>query len=184
MNPFRDVAAGNDRVAQRDAVPEVARKKQPRRLCFDFGHELWILLDNDYIQRKLTDLELHDLLALVKENVLSINIFLKQILCSVRSDEVRKEAALKLYEFTKTSPPDPYDHEKALKTFLPTMFAQREIPKTLPASYSPVVKKHLVTDGDSLWKISRKYKVSIESIRDHNHLKTDKLKPGQELLIP
>ncbi len=145
---------------------------------------LWIALDNEYIQRKLTDLELHKLMQLVKDNILSTNIFLKQILCSVRSDEVRKEAAKKLYQFAKLAPPEPYDHEQALKTFLPTMFAQKETPKTIPVAYSPIVKKHTVTDGDSLWKISRKYKVSIESLRDHNHLKTDTLKPGQELSIP
>lgn len=145
---------------------------------------LWITLDNEYIQRKLTDLELHKLMQLVKENILPINIFLKQILCSVRSDEVRKEAALKLYQFAKLAPPEPYDHEQALKVFLPTMFAQKESPKPIPVAYSPIVKKHIVTDGDSLWKISRKYKVSIEALRDHNHLKSDKLKPGQELTIP
>ncbi len=146
--------------------------------------ELWIALDNEHILRKLTDLELHKLVELVKENALSSNIFLKQILCSVRSDEVRKEAALKLYLFAKKAPPTPYDHEQALKVFLPTMFAQKEVSKPIPAAYSLVIKKHTVIDGDSLWKISRKYKVTIESLRAHNHLKTDTLKPGQELLIP
>jgi hypothetical protein len=145
---------------------------------------LWVALDNDYIQRKFTDLELHTLIELLKENILSTNIFLKQIICSVRSDEVRKEAALKLYEFEKISPPDPYDHEEALKKFLPMMFVKKEVPKQETVSYKPLQKKHLVVDGDSLWKISRKYKISIEELRDYNHLKSDKLKPGQELFIP
>ncbi len=145
---------------------------------------LWVALDNDYIQRKFTDLELHALIPLMKENSLPANIFLKQILCSVRSDEVRKESALKLYEFEKISPPNPYDHEEALKRFLPMMFLKKEAPKQEVISYTPLQKKHLVVDGDSLWKISRKYKISIEELRDYNHLKSDKLKPGQELFIP
>ena len=146
----------------------------------DTAASLWISLDNEYLQRKLTDLELHELMQLVRENVISTNIFLKQILCSVRSDEVRREAALKLYEFAKISPPDPYDHEEALKTFLPSMFVK----KAAPVAYTPALKKHTVIDGDSLWKIARKYKVTIESLRETNKLKTDSLKPGQELLIP
>ena len=145
---------------------------------------LWINLDQEYIQRKLTDLELHHLVQALYENDLATNIFLKQVICSVRSDEVRKEAALKLYAFAKVAPPEPYDHEQALKTFLPTMFVKKDPSPATPPAYTPVVKKHLVADGDSLWKISRKYKVSIETLREHNHLKKDTLKPGQEIIIP
>ncbi|MBM3193533.1 MAG: LysM peptidoglycan-binding domain-containing protein [Chlamydiae bacterium] len=145
---------------------------------------LWVALDSDYIQRKFTDLELHGLIQHLKENTVPVNIFLKQILCSVRSDEVRKEAALKLYQFEKIVPKEPYDHEEALKRFLPMMFVKKEAPKQESASYTPLQKKHTVSEGESLWKISRKYKISIEEIREYNHLKSDKLKPGQELFLP
>jgi len=142
---------------------------------------LWIALDSEFIQRKLTDLELHRLMQQVKDNVLATNIFLKQILCSVRSDEVRKEAAIKLYAFSGMLPPEPYDHEHALQTFIPSMFAK----KVVPVSYTaPVVKKYKVAEGDSLWKISKQHKVSIEALREANNLKHDQLKPGQELVIP
>ena len=143
---------------------------------------LWILLDSEYIQRKLTDPELRQLLLLINENTLETTIFLKQILCSVRSDDIQKESALKLYEFAKISPPTPYDHNLALKTFLPTMFDKKGSLKAETPAKGPI--KHTVTDGDSLWKIARKYKVSIEFLREHNNLKKDALKPGQELLIP
>ena len=161
--------------AMREGLQEYVRKG-----CSDAA-TLWITLDSEFIQRKLSDLELHRLMQQVKENGLATNIFLKQVLCSVRSDEVRKEAALKLYAFVGLIPPDPYDHEQALKAFLPSMFAK----KIAPVSYAPpVVKKHKVTEGDSLWKISRQYKVSIETLRETNGLKSDQLKPGQELVIP
>ncbi len=140
---------------------------------------LWITLDGEYAQRKLPDIQLHKILLLLKENLIATNIFLKQILCSVRSDEVRKQAALKLYEFSGLPVPEPYVHAQALKTFLPNLFSQKEIVKS-----EKVVKKHLVSDGESLWKIANKHKVSIEALREINHLKTDKLKPGQELILP
>ncbi len=148
-----------------------------------FASSFWISLDSEYIQRKLTDPELLQILSFINESSLTTNIFLKQILCSVRSDDIRKESALKLYEFAKISPPTPYDHSVALKTFLPTMFDKKQ-PALQAEKAAPISIKHTVTDGDSLWKIARKYKVSIESLRQHNHLKKDALKPGQELLIP
>ncbi len=140
---------------------------------------LWTSLDSEYVQRKLSDLQLLKMISLLKENSLSINIFLKQILCSVRSDEIRKESALKLYEFSSLPVPEPYSYPQALKTFLPNLFAQKEVSKP-----EKTVKKHLVADGESLWKIANKHKVSIEALREKNQLKTDKLKPGQELLLP
>ncbi|RJR19626.1 MAG: peptidoglycan endopeptidase [Nitrospiraceae bacterium] len=43
---------------------------------------------------------------------------------------------------------------------------------------------YTVKKGDSLYKISKKYKVGIEEIKKANNLKTKKLKPGKELTIP
>ena len=43
---------------------------------------------------------------------------------------------------------------------------------------------HTVKKGDSLYKISKKYKIGIEEIRKANDLKTKKLTPGKELIIP
>ncbi|MGD9897108.1 MAG: LysM peptidoglycan-binding domain-containing protein [Candidatus Methylacidiphilaceae bacterium] len=38
--------------------------------------------------------------------------------------------------------------------------------------------------GDSLWKIGRKFKVSVEALRKANGLKNDRLQIGQELIVP
>lgn len=45
-------------------------------------------------------------------------------------------------------------------------------------------KKHQVEDGESLWKISKKYKVTVEAIKAKNKLNSDALKPGMVLSIP
>lgn len=45
-------------------------------------------------------------------------------------------------------------------------------------------KTYVVQDGDSLWKISRKFKVDIELLKAHNHLDSENLKPGKVLEIP
>lgn len=43
---------------------------------------------------------------------------------------------------------------------------------------------YIVQDGDSLWKISRRFDVDIEAIRSNNKLQSDFLKPGHPLIIP
>ena len=47
------------------------------------------------------------------------------------------------------------------------------------------VQQHLVQKGDTLWGISRKYKVSLKSIAQANRIKlTERLQIGEKLLIP
>lgn len=52
-------------------------------------------------------------------------------------------------------------------------------PRDIPSS-----KTHLVQPGDTLWEISLKYKgLTIEKIKKLNNLQTNKIKPGQTLII-
>ena len=43
---------------------------------------------------------------------------------------------------------------------------------------------YTVKSGDSLWKISQKFNVSVDSIKQANNLTNDKIFPGQKLVIP
>lgn len=43
---------------------------------------------------------------------------------------------------------------------------------------------YVVQEGDSLWKISRKFHVDLERLREENKLKSDALQPGATLRIP
>lgn len=45
-------------------------------------------------------------------------------------------------------------------------------------------RMYVVADGDSLWKISKRFDVDIEVLRKSNRLKNDSLKPGTALFIP
>jgi LysM repeat protein len=83
------------------------------------------------------------------------------------------------------APPKPPIKEAAKKTVAVT---KAPLSKTPPqpakiAQKNPD-KKHLVQDGDTLWKISRKYNVNVDQLKASNKLESDTLRPGKTLKIP
>lgn len=53
-----------------------------------------------------------------------------------------------------------------------------------PASSKPTTaQKYIVKNGDTLYGIAKKYGVTITQLKDWNRLKSDGLKPGQQLII-
>jgi hypothetical protein len=138
--------------------------------------------DRDFILKKFEDPELVSFIDLFTEKSPSLEFLLKDLMTSSRSDIVWKKAGEKLYFLSSLPVPDPYDHQLALQTFigLQPVVHKSEIPQKENEGKK---RTHVVQSGENLWKIARKYKVSIETLRKVNHLETDKLKPGKELVI-
>lgn len=42
---------------------------------------------------------------------------------------------------------------------------------------------YVVKSGDSLWDIGKRYMVSLESLREMNHLARDEVRAGDKMLI-
>lgn len=61
---------------------------------------------------------------------------------------------------------------------------KNEIKEKIIEKPKPEKESHLVEAGESLWKISKKYSVSLEALREANHLEKDAIYPGMKLLIP
>lgn len=85
----------------------------------------------------------------------------------------------------KVMPAKPSNPTKATppKTSTP----KKSVPKSEKGNPKPAAKKgktYIVQDGDSLWKIAKRFKVDIEVLKAHNNLKSDFLKPGSSLKIP
>ena len=60
---------------------------------------------------------------------------------------------------------------------------------TAPKQFKPenrleTPKIHLVQSGDTLFNISRRFGVSVQTLRELNHLTSDEVKLGQKLLVP
>ncbi|MCF6313016.1 MAG: LysM peptidoglycan-binding domain-containing protein [Verrucomicrobiales bacterium] len=53
-----------------------------------------------------------------------------------------------------------------------------------PAPAKPKARYHTIGKGDTLWGISRKYKVGVAAIKSANGLSSDLIRPGQTLRIP
>lgn len=80
----------------------------------------------------------------------------------------------------KLPPPTPPVPPKKTPA-IPTVQPKKGIIASPPP---PKERVYVIQEGDSLWKISRKFNVSIETIKAKNQLKSDKLKPGTALRIP
>ena len=70
-------------------------------------------------------------------------------------------------------------HPEVAKAALATAHPGR--PAELNAAAPQV---HRVQQGDTLFNISQRFKVSVQVLRELNHLKTDEVKLGQKLLVP
>ena len=145
----------------------------------------WIELEGEYVLRQLDDKTLSLLIDLLNFNSSETVQFLKKVMQSPRSDRLRIAAGKKLYAIEGIELSMPYSHERAMKQFFPEAIIEvnEEKKKKESVKSSEKEKRHLVQTGDSLWKLSRKYHVSMDQIRKDNHLKSDSLKPGEELII-
>lgn len=151
--------------------------------------ELLLIYDADHVLHKLDDVDLKQMVALVQERSFVNFLFLKKLLCTFRSDALKKMAGMKLYELEGESIPEVYDHEVALKRFIPFLFnASKEevLPpkKKEPTIFKAEQKVHIVQEGESLWRLSKQYDVDLEELKTVNGIADNSLWVGQRLRIP
>lgn len=147
----------------------------------------------EYVLKRFDDDQILTFLQSHKDQKERAQFLAKEILVSLRSDSVRQKAAEVLYASVEEAFPPSYDYKTVLYRFCPEKVVEpveaiqvSPVIVTAPLQENSTPKKniHRIQDGDSLWKISRKYKVSVESIMKLNHLESDRLRSGRELQIP
>ncbi len=158
-----------------------------------------LLLDSDldFALKRLDDAQVLTVLDLYPEKNTVLENFTKELLASPRTDAVWQRAAYFLYAHANETMPVPYDHQAALQRFLPSSAApilqeqglpivqtSAVIPTKNPPIFQGKKKLHTVEPGENLWKIARKYHVSIEEIMRVNRMDSEKLRPGKQLEIP
>lgn len=171
---------------------------------------LLLKIDGVFAVKKLDDSDVLTLLSLLAEKSEIHEKFAKALLMSPRSDAVWKAAAAKLYEYSGEKMPEPFQYLKAVAKFNPTsnIFQTKEAEKKieiLTKKEEPIKRPqqivnaketsaksimqtqdrlYIVQEGDTLWKLSKRFSISIEVLRRHNRLSSDGLKPGSPLRIP
>ncbi len=154
--------------------------------------KLLLETDLDYVLKRLSDGQILTLLDLCTERSPSLEKLAKELLGSLRTDTVCKRAASLLYAFSGEHLPEPYDHALALQRFLPQVPKQEPIAPpqiiqtaaAIPTPSKAAKKIHTVELGENLWKIARKYSVTIEEIMRVNRMESEKLRVGKQLEIP
>ncbi|MBS3905352.1 MAG: LysM peptidoglycan-binding domain-containing protein [Simkania sp.] len=157
-----------------------------------------LLLKNDleFTVRRLSDDQVLFVLDCADYKEKHAYALLKALLCSTRGERVFRIAAEKLYASVGEPMPAQWNLLQTVQRFFPE--ALKQSPSSQPpaevAPASQVVSvnmekkgkkgKYIVQEGDSLWKIARKHRCSIEGIKEINRLDSERLKPGQELQLP
>ncbi|MFD2786999.1 LysM peptidoglycan-binding domain-containing protein [Hymenobacter rubripertinctus] len=74
--------------------------------------------------------------------------------------------------------------EVAAAAQAPVRRAARPVPAPTALVVPPAPQLHLVQPGDTLYNISRRYQgLTVEKLRELNHLQSDAVKPGQKLIV-
>lgn len=152
---------------------------------------LMLKTDGPQIVRKLDDEHIKMILALLTDKTEQARKFALTLLISPRGDSVWEMAAKRLYEYAGDEFPENFEPSVALSKFLPASISVKKETEYKPSIHNVLEAVKLksetfyqVQEGDSLWKISRRFDVDIDFLKRHNQLSTDFLKPGLTLKIP
>ncbi|MBI5274635.1 MAG: LysM peptidoglycan-binding domain-containing protein [Chlamydiales bacterium] len=156
---------------------------------------LLVRLDTEYAIKKMSDKDLLKVISLLKVKNSTTSQFLKQLLISIRSDDIHIATAKKLYQLEGMVIPDPFDYQRALIDFLPAIVSKQQHLNTYTKDpINEAIKQynqedafimHVVKEGDSLWKIAKFYNIDINRIIQYNKLsKQQTLSVGKKLKIP
>ncbi len=145
------------------------------------GAQLLLKTDFAFASKRMEDRGILDLLSLLKKQSEEATQFCVELLRSPRSDAIWQAAAMTLYAYAGELATAPIDPKVVLARFAPESAPIPAAPKPVSSAEGKV---HVVKDGESLWKVSRTYKVKVDEIVKLNGLEKDSLYPGMILKIP
>lgn len=166
--------------------------------------ELLLQCDATFAVRKLSDDQVVAIMELLDKKKPLAEKFSLAMLISPRSDKVWLHAAKRLYLYAEEPLPASDPHAAALERFaaipaikqpVPSPALSKSIDPPLIVSEAKTEKKsknskesryenYTVLPGDSLWKVAKKFKVDMESIKRLNELSSDVLREGKVIKIP
>jgi nucleoid-associated protein YgaU len=156
--------------------------------------------DGDFAVKKLDDATVLQMLELLTSRTQSAEKFAIALLSNPRSDAVWQSAAARLYDYLGEPQPERLDPQAILSRFVPkakwkaapknsvpvkpAIAAPAPQPAATPPAPIKREKLYIVQEGDSYWKIAKKFKIDINTLKSYNNVQNDFLKPGMSLKIP
>lgn len=168
--------------------------------------------DGSFATKKLDDYRVIEILNNLKEKTAEAELFAQELIMSPRSDRVLEKAAERLYTWSGEEVPEVFDHEEVISRYVPEEMMRAKADKVTYKDFGdpqeilseeeqkPLQEErllgfseeekpleiitHVVAEGDTLWQISKLYRINIEDIKRANGLETDFIKPGTALKIP
>lgn len=140
---------------------------------------LLLITDAPFAAHQLDDVHLAHVLDLLTAKTQESLQFAQTVAASSRIDPVRQKAMARISEYTGNAPGEVAGHfyEKPGQKDLRPVF--RQAPPAAPPSGS-----HVVQEGESLWIIARKYKISTDALMEANQMQNSVIRPGKTLKIP
>ncbi len=173
---------------------------------------LLLKMDAPFATKKLDDQHVLSILTLLTEKTKESEKFALDLLTSPRSDAVWKMAATRLYSYAGEEIPGNLHYQLALQRFAPAAADSKikilekspvivmteknknilQKPPEKPLTALKIVPKkaqqsdrlYIVQEGDTLWKVSRKFNIDIAYLRRYNKLTSDTLKPNSAIRVP
>jgi hypothetical protein len=173
---------------------------------------LLLKIDAPFATKKLDDQQVLSILALLSEKTNESEKFALDLLTSPRSDAVWKMAATRLDSYAGEEIPGNLQYQSALQRFIPTAADSKpkglektpsiamteknkiifqkppERPlttmKAMPKKAQQPDRLYIVQEGDTLWKVSRKFNIDVAYLRRYNKLTSDTLKPNSAIRVP
>lgn len=127
-----------------------------------FADLLLFEVDPDFAFTYLSNDQLSALMSHIDKTQKSAGEFLQKIAESLRPESIRLYAREKL----------------EVGTYKEKKFPEKTI------SVHPLISTYRVQFGDTLWRLSRKFGVQVETLKKYNHIRSDLLIPGTILRIP
>jgi LysM repeat protein len=145
----------------------------------------YLLLKTDgvFATQKLDDDHVIKMLSLLNEQTIESETFSLSLISSPRSDAVLKQATNRLYAYVGATAPEVAPKPKVTPP-PPVVATPKPVVKPKPAVKPPKQKTYTVQPGDSLWKIAKKHKTTINALVQINKIDENAmLKPGMTLII-
>ena len=86
--------------------------------------------------------------------------------------------------YPQNNVPAPYQPLPGVPSDIPNIQTPEPTPSIGTTNQSTTASTHAVVAGESLWRISRKYGVTVDALKQANNLNNDNIWAGQKLNIP